>query len=162
MSHVGCVAADMLRIEQDLKEALMVSSLENSMEKTGSLYAGIFWFIDSELFCVRIPCDAAGNIDASSLPYAPNAKNGDTYNHERRWEQLNDAVTRGYRWNYWPRGRVQIRRGRAAVYLNPAIAREPIIAHIVAAFGLEGGGISSVRIIPDGSRHYQCGEDEIR
>lgn len=64
------------------------------------------------------------------------------------------AITGGNPYNYYPRGRVEIKRNRATVYLNPMLNQEEIIKKITSEFGL--ANVTDITVKCDGSKHYQA------
>jgi len=131
------------------------------------LHSGIFWVIsetdeltDWKLLAFEIPCDTNGNI-IEETPIMLNAKSGSTYNHKKLWESeiKNSSVYKPYNkkdYNYYPRGRIDIANNKAIIYLNPHINILEIIDEIKQKFGLLPQNISMVKIVSDGSKHYQC------
>lgn len=78
-------------------------------------------------------------------------------NHKRLWERLDSVVTGGLPYNCYPRGRVELRRGRALIFCSPHICTEELKALITERFGLTSeNGIKEVVLKADGSAHYQC------
>ena len=120
------------------------------------LHKGVFWIADdSEKYVFRIPCDRNGNVIGETA-YPLNSKDGSNYNHKNLWAALPKALTLGHPFDYFPRGRVEIRNAKATVYLNPDINTQKIQSLIVRCFGLtEENAIRSVRFVSDGSTHYQ-------
>ena len=141
------------------------------MEKI-KLCAGIFWILsdyhdlsDYELLMFDIPCDSNGKPD-NTHSIELNSKSGNTYNHKKLWdsEVKNNSKYRPFNkkdYDYYPRGRVEISNNRAIIYLNPHINEPQFINIIKQKFGLFPQNISEVRIITDGSDHYQCFLDRI-
>jgi len=135
--------------------------------ETKQLCSGIFWilsdshdFSDYELLIFDIPCDSNGNPN-NTHSIALNSKSGNTYNHKKLWESevKNNSKYRPYNkkdYDHYPRGRVEISNNRATIYLNPHINKANFIDLIKERFGLFPDNISEVRIIADGSEHYQC------
>ena len=124
-----------------------------------SLQKGIFWIIDrenlenNEPFLFRIPVDCAGTpCYLTSIP-RPNSKRGDNYNHKLTWYQhVPEELRRGKPYDWYPRGRVEIRRtGRATIYLNPDLATDAVISYITEKFNLQH---LNVKVVADGSGHY--------
>lgn len=57
-------------------------------------------------------------------------------NHRRFWKTLPHSLTGGMSYNYFPRGRVELRYGKALVYLHPTLCTPGIYARIRHAFSL--------------------------
>lgn len=117
---------------------------------------GIFWCKNydtefPELIIVSADCDKNGNLKES---VQLSSEFGDKFNHKHEWKQLSRKVTRGYPYNYYPRGRVEIKNGKATVFLNPTINKECIIRRIIDVFGLMTEDLTEVIIKNDGSNHY--------
>ena len=55
---------------------------------------GLFWYVDGELFCFPVSGDEADTV---------------SNNHRRFWETLPHSLTGGMPYNYFPRGRVELR-----------------------------------------------------
>ena len=126
---------------------------------------GIFWIVDrenlnnNEPYLFRIPVDCGGvPCPLTSIP-SLNSKRGDHYNHKRTWEEYVPAELRGGKpYNYYPRGRVEIKdKRKAKIFLNPDIATDEIIAYIVEKFRLQH---REVKVIADGSKHYHYAEKD--
>ena len=96
---------------------------------------GIFWLIHENLLTFK----------------------ADTYNHQRVWAGLPRKTTGGLPYNYYPRGRVEVKRDKAVIYLNPNICTDSVIAAIKREFDLTG---ATVEVKADGSSHYKCYLDE--
>ena len=105
--------------------------------------------------CIR---DRQGTILDPTLPL--NAKSGTTYNHKLTWNQLAPDLTRGHTYQYYPRGRVEIRRGKALVFLNPVLNTPAVLAQICQAFGLDTALLRKIEVKNDGSSHYHCHFDD--
>ena len=126
------------------------------------VFKGIFWITDLENVAenrlyFRIPVDAMGIIDPSVDRMSLNSKNLDNYNHEKVWESLTSKETHNKRFDYYPRGRVEISRGKATIYANSHICTEEVVEWIRDRFNLtEENGILSVRVVQDNSAHYKC------
>ncbi|MBO7453528.1 MAG: hypothetical protein J6U54_24605 [Clostridiales bacterium] len=125
------------------------------------LYKGIFWITDiddwnAEQLMFRIPVTSMGEvIEPEKLDL--NSKNVDNYNHRLLWESLPNKNTHNKPYNYYPRGRVEIKRGKAVIYANPNICLDELINLLVKRFGLnKENGIMEVALKPDGSNHYKC------
>lgn len=126
------------------------------------LCKGIFWIIDMEnidenSLIFPIPVNFLGTIDDSVDRRKLNSKNHDNYNHEKTWKSLDYRATRNKRFDFYPRGRVEIRNRKATIYASPYICEEDVMEWIIENFGLtKENGIQKIRIIPDNSSHYRC------
>lgn len=69
-----------------------------------------------------------------------------------------DSLTCGMPYNYFPRGRVELRRGKAMVYLPPTLCTPEIFARIHQVFSLPDE--MQVSFKADGSRHYRSIQEE--
>ena len=114
------------------------------------IYKGIFWWIGSQLICRKVMCDSDG-LPLEAVEFT--SKSGDNFNHKAEWEKFSKKITDGNPYNYYPRGRVEIKRGKATVYLNPALNRPEVTRMIHSEFGLDA--LSAVVIKNDGSAHYE-------
>ncbi|MEG2541050.1 MAG: hypothetical protein RSB59_04680, partial [Clostridia bacterium] len=128
------------------------------------LSRGIFWVIaetedeliaDNILF-MPIYCDMDGT--PTDDRFISNAKSGNNYNHEASWKELDRTTTKGKQYNYYPRGRVEVRNGKGQIYLNGNINDVEIVREIKCLFGLNT--LSQVRVIEDNSQHYLCHFDK--
>jgi len=153
-----------------LFEKILLRSNDNIFTEAKELASGIFWVItDSsdisnyKLLIFDIPSDPDGNnLGTHTIPL--NAKSGGTYNHQRIWnsEIKNNPVHKPYNkkeYNHYPRGRVEISHNQATIFINPNINVPKIIRNIKLRFGLFPMNISKVRVITDGSGHYECWMD---
>ena len=125
------------------------------------LYKGVFWITDlddidrNENYCFKIPSDRFGNVVSDGLDL--NAKSGTTYNHEKLWRSLPRKITQGKPFDYFPRGRIEIKNGKATIYLNPLINTEEIQRFLIDKFNLtEANGIDKTVFSSDWSEHYKC------
>lgn len=119
-----------------------------------SLFKGVFWIADKR-YIFRIPCDTNGYITGET-DYPLNSKDGTNYNHKLLWVKLPKSITGNKPFDYYPRGRVEVRNGRATVYLNPDINVAEVQNYITETFGLsKENGINFVRFVSDGSDHYK-------
>lgn len=118
---------------------------------------GIFWCKNfnterPELLTVSVTCDKNGN---SEEPVRFSSKSGNNFNHRLEWERFDRSITAGHPFNYYPRGRVEIKNGKAIVFLNPVLNKECVVCRVIAAFGLTAAELNSVSIKNDGSDHYR-------
>lgn len=139
-------------------------------EAYNQVYKGIFWIKDisdfgnSNIYC-RIPVDVMGNIrEKPEFALELNSKKGDNYNHRETWYELPRDMTEGKPFDYYPRGRVEVRNRKAIIYANPHICNRQLKNWAKKTFNLNTfNGIEKVTIKPDHSQHYQCylGEDPV-
>lgn len=129
-----------------------------------SIYRGVFWITDidniygSGLY-FRIPCDINGSTDFE-ISEQVSAKNAVNYNHKRLWETLPKKTTAGKSFDYYSRGRVEIRNATAIVYHSPYIPQDVLKKWVIEKFGLSvQNGIRKIRLVADGSEHYRCHYD---
>lgn len=118
---------------------------------------GIFWCdsfgCDSpHLIVVSVKCDADGKSDR---PIDFSSKSGQNFNHKAEWQKLSRSVTRGQPFNYYPRGRVEIKNRKATIYLNPDLNNTVVLNKIIENFELKNQqGLKSIAVKSDGSSHY--------
>ena len=123
------------------------------------MYKGIFWIKQKEEgrfipITVKAECDEYGNLLDERVRFS--SKSGESFNHQEEWEifeAMPGGEYRGLPYNYYPRGRVEIKNKKATVYLNPVLCTEYIKRLIFEKFGLFRDGIN-VRFVADGSSHY--------
>lgn len=118
---------------------------------------GIFWCdsfgCDSpHLIVVSVKCDADGKSDR---PIGFSSKSGQNFNHKAEWQKLSRSVTRGQPFNYYPRGRVEIKNRKATIYLNPDLNNTVVLNKIIEDFELKNQqDLKSIAVKSDGSSHY--------
>lgn len=124
--------------------------MTNCLEKN-RLSKGAFWLIDGELVCIKTACDTQGN---PTKDVSFSSKSGENFNHAAEWAKLPRAITHGMPFNYYPRGRVEVKNEKAVIYLNPSINRYEIQDELRERFGLDI--LSKVSVKNDGSEHYRA------
>ncbi|NLT47103.1 MAG: FHIPEP family type III secretion protein [Clostridiales bacterium] len=147
-----------------LKEYLPINRNCLGRKEAGEpmLCKGIFWITDMENvennhMIYQIPVDNMGNIDESVDRTTLNSKNQDNFNHRKTWKSLNTKETRNKAFDYYPRGRVEISRGKAVIFATPCICTEEIMKWIQEKFELTvENSIQTVIVMPDYSEHYRC------
>lgn len=127
---------------------------------------GIFWCKNydtefPELIIISADCDKNGNLK-ESVQFS--SESGDNFNHKFEWKKLLRKVTGGHPYNYYPRGRVEIKSGKSTVFLNPTINKDCIIRRIIDEFDLMTEDLTDVIIKNDGSNHYRftCGSSNVQ
>lgn len=125
---------------------------------------GLFWVVGEpgaqDLLIFAAECDENGVLLEGQLPY--NSRKANSYAHKQSWKTASKNCAREIRnkpWNYFPRGRVEIRNGKATIYHNPILAEGDVgvlfrIA-VLCEFGI--GDIPS-QFVSDGSSHYKAME----
>lgn len=98
-------------------------------------------------------CDEYGT---SIEPVTYSSKSGNNFNHKSEWACLDKSVTGGYPFNYYPRGRVEIKNRKAVIFLNPDICTELILGKVTDAFELKAeNALCEIKVKSDGSNHYR-------
>lgn len=125
------------------------------------LEKGLFWVIDDNderfMLIYAAACDENGERFCALPVY--NSKNGNSFSHERSWretakEQPNKINSKP--WNYFPRGRVEIKNGEAKVYFNPSLIEwKDFEISVMRHFELES---IQTEFLPDFSNHYKSTE----
>lgn len=115
---------------------------------------GIFWLItnqsgEKELLCIKVACDAMGDPKEQVMF---SSKSGENFNHKAEWSKLSPRLTLGKPFNYFPRGRVEIRKGKVTVFCHPELIQPPYRNWIIRDFEIP----ESSRFVADGSAHYQA------
>ena len=97
------------------------------------LRKGIFWDITDQhcLQLVCVECDENGNA-LEDVEYS--SKSGENFNHKAEWAKLPRSVTGGHDFDYYPRGRVEIKNGKATLWIPPSL--ESAVEVIKTEFGL--------------------------
>ena len=117
---------------------------------------GIFWVVNDEeeavLISVNVECDINGNSLDSDVAFS--SKSGDNFNHKIEWSKLPHSVTKGQPFNYYPRGRVELKNGKVTVFINPDVYNEAVFKLMIKDFDLEGR-FDKIRVVIDNSAHYQ-------
>ena len=127
------------------------------------MYKGIFWCyvlcFDDDMFIhnletVRVQCDMNGN---PLEPIEFSSKSGDNFNHEIEWEKIMADVRPGRRkpFDYYPRGRVEVKNGVIKVFANPVIVADEDAKDAVVHFFELKDVVDKIKWIADGSKHYE-------
>lgn len=81
-------------------------------------FKGIFWIKPPcELVALKVKCDFCGNL-LDDIPGNMLSKSGKNFNHKNAWNTLPKSATDRKPFNYYPRGRVEIKNGKATVFSN--------------------------------------------
>lgn len=118
------------------------------------MYKGIFWcykgfYEEYYFYTVKVRCDTNGT-PLESIEFT--SKSGDNFNHKVEWEKRGKI---GKPYNYYPRGRIEIRNGKIKIYANPILIADSVVqCHIIEHFELEDEK-TKIKWIPDYSTHYE-------
>ena len=117
------------------------------------MYKGIFWLItdrlgEKQLICVKVSCDANGT-PLETVTFS--SKSGENFNHQAEWIKLSPKMTQRKPFNYYPRGRVEVRNGKITVFCHPMLTQPLYRKWITKEFEIP----ENSRFIADGSSHYQ-------
>lgn len=133
-------------------------------ELMNKLYRGIFWIKDinnlenNSNYLIKIETNLSGN--PISYPYAFNSKKGYNYTHKGIWKQLDRKYTNGKPYDYYPRGRVEIRDNKLWIYMNRNLYRDDVIDYIKKEYGLNNQKFVNQKIEIDFHGHYKCHLDK--
>ena len=128
------------------------------------LYKGIFWIknldnISANETYFRLACDENGNIkDKGDYRDDVFGKSGINFNHEKLWTNLTSKVTDNKEFDYYPRGRVEIKNGKATIFITQDLVnyQKDVIEFIKDKFNLTNeNGIIKIDVKFDGSSHYK-------
>ena len=120
--------------------------------KKGIFCCDFFGRDSPHLIVVSVKCDADGKSDR---PIDFSSKSGQNFNHKAEWQKLSRSVTRGQPFNYYPRGRVEIKNRKATIYLNPDLNNTVVLNKIIEDFELKNQqDLKSIAVKSDGSSHY--------
>lgn len=128
---------------------------------TRQMYKGIFWYnpITAKLIVKKVACNRNGVIREKNKY---DSSMDDIFNLQKEWAKLSPSVTNGHPYNFFPRGRVEIKNNKAKVTLSPILVFtepnkvEPRIPLrlIEKEFGLWLKTIR-VEVVHDDSERYQ-------
>lgn len=121
------------------------------------MYKGIFWIIrdllgDRKLLSVKVACDFYGQ-PLEHVCFS--SKSGDNFNHRLEWSKLSSRLTQGKSFNYYPRGRVEVRNGKITVFCHPVFTQSLYRKWIIREFAIPDNS----RFVADGSAHYKAKEN---
>lgn len=122
-------------------------------------WKGVFWVIGGKVVSEKVSCDKFGTMvnDEDTGCLSETWSN----NHKKIWSTLPRTITQGKAYNYYPRGRVEIRNKKAIIFLNPCLCYKEMIRKIKMEFGLEKNkDLQDILVKADGSRHYRCHFEE--
>lgn len=134
------------------------ADFEDEQAKT-DLGKGLFWLVRTkqgsfQILCCKLLCFRDGvTIEEVETGFCEN----DGISHKDAWDKMQkDDTTKNKPYNYFPRGRVEIKKGKAIIYANPVLCNDSVINRIKESFGLTlSNGINKIKIKADNSRHYQ-------
>ncbi|NEX01673.1 hypothetical protein SAMN04487829_1278 [Pseudobutyrivibrio sp. NOR37] len=119
---------------------------------------GIFWwnivYIDDWSFIRLIPvmveCDINGN-PIEDVVFS--SKSGENFNHKIEWKKQKDSNK--YQYNYFPRGRVEIKNGKVRIFANPIVFEDNESKELIIKIFELHDVADKINWISDNSSHYQ-------
>lgn len=123
------------------------------------MFKGLFWLADNKLITYKIPCDTYGVPAVLDLHY--NSRRGDSFTHKATWKEAACDQTREIRsktWNHFPRGRVEVKAKKVAVYHNPVFSTPEFKQKIRDEFALTDESLT-LRFVSDYSNHYKAANE---
>ena len=123
---------------------------------------GIFWCtnFDSEcpeLITVSVVCDKNGD---SQETVQFSSKSGDSFNHRLEWERLDRKITGGQSFNYYPRGRIEVKNGRIKIFASSVIVGSEEYKEAVCRAFYYNPDRKDIIWIADDSEHYSYVSEE--
>ena len=125
-----------------------------------TMFKGIFWIKDLDNlennsdYLIKIETNEEGDAISYTLPL--NSKKHNNYVHSKTWPLLTPNLTKNKPFDYYPRGRVEVKNGDKMIYLNPILNTKEVINYIKKEYCLT----DYVKVIPDFHEHYKCHFDE--
>lgn len=117
---------------------------------------GIFWLIQENeeeyILSVKVQCDKFGETHEKAV-YS--SKSGDNFNHKVEWERLARKKTGCKPYNYFPRGRVEISKGKITVFCHPYLLQDKYVDMIAKEFDFSDT-LLICHYKADNSHHYQA------
>ena len=106
-----------------------------------SVYKGIFWYVPHEkrLITVKVKCDRNG-VALENANYS--SKSGENFNHKAEWEKFTKSITKGYPFNYYPRGRVEVKNGKVKIFISSVLCRFDVFGLITEMFELNNDEVT--------------------
>lgn len=126
----------------------------NNQQRDG-LGKGLFWLTENDLGTIQLTCCKVLCSPNGEELEAENTER-EKLNHERVWAALDKNITRNKPYNYYPRGRVEIKKRKATIYLHPIMYDKEVLVQVMAHFGLyRRNGLKDIRIKSDHSKRYR-------
>lgn len=129
------------------------------------LYKGIFWLRDLQMpsngaIVCKVRCDKNGHpINKPTILF--NSKDGKSYNHQLTWQFMKGDRIYKRSWNYYPRGRVEVKSREVKIFITADAATERVKDWVIQTFCLGSEFPSKIKFIADGSRHYRYAMDAV-
>ena len=141
----------------------MLKDLNVKFNNDTSLYKGVFWIkeledINSSILYYSIKCDANGNIIQADVPSSVLGKSGNNFNHNKLWDSLSKSITNNKSYDYFPRGRVEIKNGKSTIFISQYLTgfEDEVVKVIKKRFNLYSkNGVNKIVVCADGSNHYK-------
>jgi len=106
---------------------------------------------EKRLITVKVKCDRNG-VALEDADYS--SKSGENFNHKAEWAKFSKSITKGQPFNYYPRGRVEIKNGKVKVFMSPVLCRFDVFGLIMETFELNNDDVT-IREVADNSEHYK-------
>lgn len=127
------------------------------------MFKGIFWnymsWFDDEMYVpvilpIKVKCDINGNA-LEKIEFS--SKSGDNFNHKAEWEKKKETsrLCRNHPFDYFPRGRVEIRNGKIHIYANPVILSDEVVKKLIIETFELADVMEKISWIADNSEHYK-------
>lgn len=134
----------------------------NEDVKNHILYKGIFWIKDiknlyKSTINYKIPCDKFGNIYYEGKYVNAMGKSESNFNHKKLWSMLPTTITNNMTYDYYPRGRVEIKKSKATIFISCYLSdyQDELVEYMYNEYNItEKNGINRILICIDGSEHY--------
>ena len=90
------------------------SSEDKCITMKNILYKGIFWlrpagYGEFTVISKKARCLPSGEVIENTVEFS--SKSCENFNHKAEWAKLPRSITQGHAYNYYPRGRVEIKMG---------------------------------------------------
>lgn len=111
---------------------------------------GIFWYLPHEnrLISYKVECDRYGrelNSTEKTCDF------GNEYEILKAWIQFPDSVKKFKPYNYYPRGKVDFKKGKAIITINPVLDKLEIIDLIIKEFNI--GWVKRIFTVDNSSKY---------
>lgn len=60
------------------------------------------------------------------------SRSGNNFDHRLEWERIDRKIAKVRSFNYYPRGRVEIKNSKATAFLDPILNKECIVSKVIS------------------------------